>query len=182
MNNVFSIVPWDVKQYAIGEFLCVADRTAWNQALKKDERVFKKLDKSYAHRHQILVLSRKFNSMNKRLASAEKDIDESGFLIDYGAIQRAETALLDICRFCKSRDFEFLVKYSSLVGRVIKSGLEFYSNPDSPTPLYEVVPQSQSHDLAGCAAIALTYTGFINLVSDTAGVTEHGRMLRDAEN
>lgn len=182
MKNVFSIVPWDVKQYAIGGFLGVADRTAWNQVLKKDERVFKKLDKNYALRHHILVISRKFNSMKKRLTLAEDQLDESGFLTDVLALRKAEMALLEICKFCKTLEFEFLAKYCSLASRVIKRGLEFYCDPDSATPLYEFVPPSQSHYLAGCAAIALSYTGFIDLVNDTPGVTEHGRMLSNTGN
>ena len=80
--NIFSTVPWDIKQYAIASFLISSERTAWNQALKKDERVFKKFDKNYAIRHHVLVLSRKFNSMKKRLHLAEEDLDESGFIVD----------------------------------------------------------------------------------------------------
>jgi hypothetical protein len=182
MNNIFSIVPWDVKQYEIGRFLSVIDRTAWNQALEKDERVFKKFTKHYIRCHQILVLSRKFNSMKKRLFVSENCINDNRILIDEVAVKKAETALLDICKFSKSPEFEFLANYSSLAKKVIRDGLEFYCSPDAVTPLYEAVPQTHSQYLAGCAAIAFKYTEFINLVSDTVGIPEHGTMLRDAGN
>jgi hypothetical protein len=177
MKNVFSIVPWDVKQYAIGEFLGPADRTAWNQVLKKDERVFKKLGKNYALRHHIIVLSRKFNSMKKRLDYAEEDLDESGFLVDKAALRKSETALLDICKFCKTPEFEFLAKYSSVAARVVKQGLEFYCDFASPTPLYEFVSMTHSQYLAGTATLAFNYIRSIKTVSDTQGVKEHARML-----
>lgn len=182
MKNVFSIVPWDIKQYAIGNFLGVTDRTAWNQVLGKDERVFKKLDKTYAIRHQIVVLSRKFNSMKKRLDYAEEDLDESGFLVDYVALKKAEKALLDICKFCKTPEFEFLAKYSSVAARAVKQGLEFYCDFASPTPLYEFVSMTHSQYLARTVSLAFDYIRSIKTVSDTHGIKEHSRMLLNMGN
>jgi len=182
MNNVFSFLPYNIKQYVIAPFLGVADRVSWNQVLSKDERVVKKFDKDYPLRHRIAVLSRKFNSMRRRLNLAEEELDESGFLTDMVALEKSEKALLDICKFCKSSEFEFLAKYSSVARDVVIRGLEFYSNPDFKTPLYHFVPMSQSQYLAGCAALALNYISFIQLVSDTVGVNEHRRMLRETEN
>jgi hypothetical protein len=177
MKNIFSTVNWDIKQYAIATFLGVVDRTAWNQVLKNDERVFKKLDKNYALRHHIIVVSRKFNSMKKRLDYAEEDLDESGFIVDKAALRKAEKALLDICKFCKTPEFEFLAKYSSVAGRAVKQGLEFYCDFASPTPLYEFISMTHSQYLAGTVTVAFDYIGSIKLVRDTQGIKEHARML-----
>lgn len=175
--NVFSIIPWDIKQYVIGSFLTALDRTAWNHVLKNDERVFKKFDKNYALRHHIVVLSRKFNSMKKRLIYAEEDLDESGFLTDKLALKRARTSLLDICNFCKTPEFEFLAKYSSVARQIVKRNIEFYCDFEVATPLYEFVSMTESQYLAGCSNIAYDYISSIKLVSDTQGIKEHSAML-----
>jgi hypothetical protein len=51
--SVFTALPQDMLQWEIARFLTHKDALNWNEVLKKDERIFKKLPTDYAIKHQI---------------------------------------------------------------------------------------------------------------------------------
>jgi hypothetical protein len=51
--SVFTALPQDMLQWEINRFLDPLSRLHWNEVLKKDERVYKKLSPDYAIKHQI---------------------------------------------------------------------------------------------------------------------------------
>jgi hypothetical protein len=51
--SIFSKLPQDMLQHEINHFLDPVSRMAWNDILKKDEKVYRKFPVDYAIRHQI---------------------------------------------------------------------------------------------------------------------------------
>jgi hypothetical protein len=53
--SVFTALPQDMLQYEIARFLTHNDALNWNEVLKNNERVYKKLPADYAIKHQIKI-------------------------------------------------------------------------------------------------------------------------------
>jgi hypothetical protein len=53
--SIFTALPQDMLQWEINRFLTHKDALAFNEVLKKDERVYKKLPEDYAIKHQIHI-------------------------------------------------------------------------------------------------------------------------------
>jgi phytoene dehydrogenase-like protein len=61
--SVFTGLPQDMLQHEIARFLTHKDALAWNEVLKKDERVYKKLPKDYAIKHQFKISHASYHSI-----------------------------------------------------------------------------------------------------------------------
>lgn len=64
-NNCFSLLHWDAKR-EISSYLVIADAATFNEVLRLDERVFKKLPRDFALKHALAILKQEHNSIIKR--------------------------------------------------------------------------------------------------------------------
>ena len=65
--SVFTALPQDMLQYEIARFLTSADTLNFNEVLKKDERVYKKLPTDYALKHALITKRAHYESIVIRL-------------------------------------------------------------------------------------------------------------------
>jgi hypothetical protein len=65
-TNVFSLLPHDVKMHEITRFLNHRDVLAFNDVLRRDERVCKKLPADFALKHALGILKQEHNSIVRR--------------------------------------------------------------------------------------------------------------------
>jgi len=73
--SVFTALPQDMLQYEIARFLTSADTLAFNEVLKKDERVYKKLPTDYALKHALITKRAQYEGIATRLASLLNRLD-----------------------------------------------------------------------------------------------------------
>jgi hypothetical protein len=66
MPSVFTKLPQDMLQYEIARFLDHRDVIAFNEVVKKDERVWKKLPADFALKHALDILQQEHNNIVKR--------------------------------------------------------------------------------------------------------------------
>ena len=64
-NNCFSLLPWDAKR-EISSYLALSDAATFNEVLRLDERVYKKLPTDFALKHALAILKQEHNSIIKR--------------------------------------------------------------------------------------------------------------------
>jgi hypothetical protein len=65
--SVFTALPQDMLQWEINRFLDPLSRLQWNQVLKSDERVYKKLPIDYAIKHQIKLSLESYRDLTWKL-------------------------------------------------------------------------------------------------------------------
>jgi hypothetical protein len=65
--SVFTALPQDMLQWEISRFLDPVSRADFNAVLKPDERVYKKLPKDYAIKHQIKLSHDSYHSLARDL-------------------------------------------------------------------------------------------------------------------
>ena len=73
--SVFTALPQDMLQWEINRFLTHKDALAFNEVLKKDERVYKKLPADYALKHALITKRAQYESIATRLASLLNRLD-----------------------------------------------------------------------------------------------------------
>jgi len=73
--SVFTALPQDMLQWEINRFLDPISRMQWNEVLKKDERVYKKLPTDYALKHALITKRAQYEGIATRLASLLKRLD-----------------------------------------------------------------------------------------------------------
>ena len=61
--SVFTALPQDMLQWEIARFLTHKDALAFNEVLRKDERVYKKLPADYAIKHQFKISHNSYHSI-----------------------------------------------------------------------------------------------------------------------
>jgi len=88
-NNCFSLLPWDAKR-EISSYLVLADAATFNEVLRRDERVYKKLPADFALKHELRVLRQKHNSIVKRYEYYQ-DVD------DFRMLRRAAKDMFGFC-------------------------------------------------------------------------------------
>ena len=77
--SVFTALPQDMLQWEIARFLTHKDALNWNEVLKKDERVFKKLPTDYAIKHQIHLSHESYHSIARKLQFSLERLGEAGW-------------------------------------------------------------------------------------------------------
>ena len=65
--SVFTTLPQDMLQWEIARFLTHKDTLNWNEVLKNDERVYKKLPTDYAIQHQIHLSYHTYQEIAKEI-------------------------------------------------------------------------------------------------------------------
>lgn len=65
--SVFTALPQDMLQWEINRFLDPLSRLHWNEVLKKDERVYKKLPPDYAIKHQMMLSHQEYQDIAWKL-------------------------------------------------------------------------------------------------------------------
>jgi len=66
-TNVFSTLPYDIKVHEIASFLKHCDIISFNEVLRRDERVYKKLPADYALKHALKTKRIHFETIVTRL-------------------------------------------------------------------------------------------------------------------
>jgi len=77
--SVFTALPQDMLQHEIARFLTHADALNFNEVLKKDERVYKKLPKDYAIKHQIRLSYESYQEIAKALSFSLGRVNDGGW-------------------------------------------------------------------------------------------------------
>ena len=127
-NNPFSSLPYDMKQYEISFYLDPVSRAAFNQVLKKDERVFKKFPKDYALKHQIItvrssyeIIAMRGNELMERFyQEVERHPDE------YVNPSKAVRQLIKFFSFLKNPLNSCIFKYQRKVKEKVLEDLKFW--------------------------------------------------------
>ena len=65
--SVFTRLPQDMLQFEIARFLNHSDTLSWNEVLKNNERVYKKLPADYAIKHQIKMSHKAYQGIGAAL-------------------------------------------------------------------------------------------------------------------
>jgi hypothetical protein len=73
--SVFTRLPQDMLQWEIARFLTSAETLAFNEVLKNDERVYKKLPTDYALKHALITKRAQYEGIATRLASLLNRLD-----------------------------------------------------------------------------------------------------------
>jgi len=73
--SVFTALPQDMLQYEIARFLTSAETLNFNEVLKNNERVYKKLPTDYALKHALITKRAQYEGIATRLASLLKRLD-----------------------------------------------------------------------------------------------------------
>jgi len=92
-TNAFSLLPHDIKLHEISRFLTSADVLSFNEVLRKDERVYKKLPADYALKHALRTKYAHYKGIEKRLLKHMKYL-----LLDTvgDEAERAEAAAIEL--------------------------------------------------------------------------------------
>jgi hypothetical protein len=77
--SVFTALPQDMLQHEINHFLDPVSRANWNEVLKKDERVYKKLYADYAIKHQIRLSHENYQALAKKLELSIGRVQDGGW-------------------------------------------------------------------------------------------------------
>lgn len=77
--SVFTALPQDMLQWEINRFLDPLSRLQWNEVLKRDERVYKKLPPDYTIKHQIRISHQNYQVLAKSLQFSLGRVADGGW-------------------------------------------------------------------------------------------------------
>ena len=150
--SVFTALPQDMLQHEINRFLDPLSRLHWNEVLKKDERVYKKLPVDFALKHELRVLKQQHNSIVQRYQIYQR-VD------DFPRLRRAASAMV---RFCISPRSDIVFMHQTGVREIMISFLTPWV--DEHSEVWEGASALRKEKLIGGARAALNVACSIPLV------------------
>ena len=159
-TNVFSALPYDVKLHEITSYLTSADILSLNEALRRDERVYKKLPVDYALKHALRVLKQENNSIVQRYQIYQ----------DANDLPRLRRAAKSMFRFCLTPRSEIAFQHQKGVREMLIRFLTPWI--DERSEFWEGASVKRKEKLLGFARAALEVvceTPFVRHVSLSHG-------------
>jgi hypothetical protein len=150
--SAFTRLPQDMLQYEIARFLTHKDTLSWNEVLKKDERVYKRLPVDFALNHTLRILKQQHNSIVQRY-QIYLDAD------DFPRLRRAAKAMF---RFCLSPLSEIAFTHQTGVREILIRFLTHWVDENSE--VWEGASAARKDKLIGFARAALDFVSSIPFV------------------
>ena len=141
--SVFTRLPQDMLQHEIARFLTHADVLAFNEVLKKDERVYKKLPADFALKHALRVLKQQHNSIVARYQIYQD-------AADFPRLRRAAKAMF---RFCLTPRSDIVFMHQTGVREIMIRFLTPWVDEDSE--VWEGASSARKEKLIGFARASL---------------------------
>ena len=155
-TNVFSLLPHDVKMHEITRFLNHRETLAFNEVLRRDERVYKKLPTDFALKHALRILKQENNSIVQRYQIYQG-------ANDFPRLRRAAKSMF---RFCLTPRSEIALQHQTGVREILIRFLTPWT--DERSEFWEGASEVRKEKMLGFARAALcvvSETPFLRHVS-----------------
>ena len=149
--NIFSLLPWDAKR-EISSYLALGDAATFNNVLRRDECVYKKLPRDFALKHALAILKQEHNSIVRRF-QIYQDAN------DFRGMRRAGK---DMIRFCLHPRSEIAFQHQSGVREKLLGFLEPLT--DERSDVWEGATAARVEKMIGFARAAFEVVGEMHLV------------------